>query len=88
MLVAYLSFIILNWWITPAESDLNPIKNIWGSLKQFLRTTYKPTNLGELMDGVEEFWQTLTPDICTRYIQHFQEVMPKVAKENGNPSGY
>ena len=77
------------WWKTPAESpDLNPIENCWGSLKQFLRNTYKPTNLQELMDGIEEFWLSLTPDICTRYIQHLQKVMPKVVEENGNPSGY
>lgn len=77
------------WWRTPLESpDLNPIENCWGSLKQFLRTTYKPTNLEELMEGIEKFRQTLTPEICTKYIQHLQKVMPKVVELNGNPSGY
>lgn len=33
------------WWRSPTESpDLNPIENIWGSLKQYLRTQYKPHN--------------------------------------------
>ena len=32
----------VNWWPTPPESlDLNPIENVWGSPKQFLRNTYK-----------------------------------------------
>ena len=36
----------VSWWPTPPESpDLNPIENIWGSLKQYLRTSYKPRGL-------------------------------------------
>lgn len=77
------------WWKTPPESpDLNPIENCWGSLKQYLRSSYKPTNLDELMNGIEEFWQTLTPDVCKKYISHLQKVMPKVVEVDGNPSGY
>jgi len=27
----------IKWWKTPPESpDLNPIENIWGSMKQYL----------------------------------------------------
>lgn len=77
------------WWKTPPESpDLNPIENCWGSLKQYLRTTYKPTNLEELMDGIEKFWLSLTPAVCRKYIEHLHKVMPKVVDVNGNPSGY
>ena len=44
----------VNWWPTPPESpDLNPIENIWGSLKQYLRTSYKLKNLQELKDSIE-----------------------------------
>jgi len=76
------------WWKTPPESpDLNPIENCWGFLKQFLRTSYKPSNLDELMAGIE-FWQTLTPNVCRRYIHHLQKVMPQVVAVNGNPNGY
>ena len=77
------------WWKTPPESpDLNPIENYWGSLKQYLRSLYKPTNLEELLNGIEEFWQTLIPDVCKKYISHLQKVMPKVVQVDGNPSGY
>lgn len=77
------------WWKTPPESpDLNPIENCWGSLKQYLRNTYKPTNLDELMEGIEKFWQSLTPDVCRKYIQRLQKVMPKAVAVDGNPSGY
>ena len=79
----------INWWKTPPESpDLNPIENIWGSLKQYLRSTYKPSNLEELKNGIQQFWLTLTPTVCSKYIGHLQKVMPKVIEVDGNPSGY
>ena len=77
------------WWPTPAESpDLNPIENLWGSLKQYLRNTYKPKNLQELKDGIQHFWSTLTPEVCTRYITHLNKVIPTVVAKEGGPSGY
>lgn len=77
------------WWKTPPESpDLNPIENIWGSLKQFLRSQHKPKNLDELKAGIQEFWSSLTPKVCQNYIRHLHKVMPKVVEVSGNPSGY
>ena len=79
----------INWWPTPPESpDLNPIENVWGSLKQYLRNVYKPKNLDELKEGIKQFWATLTPTVCTRYIQHLKKVIPKVIEHEGGPSGY
>ena len=54
----------VNWWPTTPESpDLNPIENVWGSLKEYLRNSYKPKNLDELKSGIKEFWNTLTPEV-------------------------
>ena len=79
----------VNWWPTLPESpDLNAIENVWGSLKQYLRTHYKPRNLQELKDGIQSFWLTLTPEVCQRYISHLHKVMPKIIQVNGDPSGY
>jgi len=79
----------INWWKTPAESpDINPIENVWGSLKQFLRSSYKPSNLEELKEGIQQFWQTLTPSVCKKYIGHLHKVMPRVIEVDRNPSGY
>ena len=79
----------VEWWPSPPESpDLNPIENVWGSMKQYLRTAYKPKNLEELRAGIKRFWITLTPDVCKRYIGHLQKVMPKIVELQGEPSGY
>ncbi len=79
----------INWWHTPPESpDLNPIENIWGSMKRFLRDIHKPTNKESLIDGIRIFWKSLTPAVCTKYIHHIKKVIPKVIEENGGPSGF
>ena len=79
----------ITWWKSPAESpDLNPIEKIWGMMKTFSRDKYKPKNLAELKAGIKVFWKTLTPAICTRYINHLHKVIPDVIKEEGGPSGH
>lgn len=57
----------VNWWPTPPESpDLNPIENVWWSLKQYLQNFYKPHNLEQLKSGIQQVWSTLSPSVCTR----------------------
>lgn len=85
----YLDSNKINWWPTPPESpDLNPIENVWGSLKEFLRNSYKPKNQVDLKKGIFQFWKTLTPSVCAKYIGHLHRVMPEVIKQNGGPSGF
>ena len=49
----------INWWKTPPESpDLNPIENVWGSMKTYLRNEHKPRTLDELKNGIRLFWKT------------------------------
>lgn len=79
----------VNWWKTPASSpDLNPIENVWGSMKTFLRKEVKPHNLGEVKAGIRRFWKTLTPAVCKKYIGHLRRVVPKVIQEDGGPTGF
>ena len=79
----------VNWWRTPAESpDLNPIENVWASLKYFLRHQYKPRNMESLIEGIRCFWKSLTPSICQRYIGHLHTVIPIVIAVHGAASGY
>ena len=49
----------------------------------------KPKNLQELKAGISrEFWKTLKPDVCSKFIGHLSEVIPNVVEKNGEPSGH
>ena len=79
----------INWWRSLVESpNLNPIEKVWGSMKTYLRDKHKPRNLEQLKEGIRAYWKKLTPEVCTRYIDHLQRMMPSVAKEQGAPSGH
>ena len=70
-------------------SCLNPIENVWGSLKTFLHDRYKPHDLASLISGMKTFWKSLTPEICKKYVYHIHSVIiPKVIEEKGGPSGF
>ena len=79
----------INWWKIPASSpDLDPIEHIWHTLNEFLRNEYKPLDLFELKQGIKAFWESLTPEICSRYIGHLKKVIPKVVEVDVGPFDY
>ena len=79
----------INWWRTPPESpDLNPIENLWHELKEYIRCVVKPTTKQRLISGINEFWETVTPGKCTKYIKHLEKVNPQVICCSGNATGY
>ena len=70
----------INWWRTPpSSSDLKPIENVWGSMKNYLHTHAKPK---------EYRTKTLTLDACKRYVGHLRRVIPKVIEVDSAPSGF
>lgn len=72
----------------PESPDLNPIELIWGSMKYHLRKHVKPRNKEQLVAGIGEFWQTVTPEMCNRYIDHLYKVVPAVVLDDGCATGY
>lgn len=79
----------INWWKTPPESpDLNPIENMWHELKEYMRREVKPHTKQELIDGIAQFWKTVTIAKCRRYINHLVKVIPKVIELKGEATGY
>jgi transposase len=73
----------------PAESpDLNPIELVWHQLKHYLRRK-KPTDKASLIELIKRFWKKyMTEQLCRKYIQHIQTVLPLVRERKGGPSGY
>ena len=79
----------INWWKTPPESpDTNPIENLWHELKEYLRREVKPKIKQELIDGIQDFWRTVTVAKCTKYIRHLRKVIPRVIELEGAATGY
>lgn len=79
----------INHWPTPPESpDLNPIEMMWAALKFHIRRRTKPRNQEELIAGIRQFWATVTPAMCSKYIDHLFKVIPKVVEVEGNATGF
>ena len=79
----------INHWVTPPESpDMNPIENMWAALKHHLSRYVKPRTQQELIRGIEDYWGSVTPYSCNRYINHLYRVVPKVVEKGGNASGF
>ena len=60
---------------------------MWASLKYYLRKYTKPTNKEELIQGIKDFWKTVTPAMCKRYVDHVKKVVPAVVACGGGPTG-
>ena len=42
----------------------------------------------ELIDGIQEFWKTVSVAKCRPYIGHLRKVIPRVIELEGSASGY
>src|SRR6218665_2189045 len=79
----------INHWPTPAESpDLNPIERLWAALKYHIRRRTKPTNKDELTQGIRDFWATVDPAMCARYIRHIPKAAHLIVANEGGPAGH
>ena len=50
---------------------------MWANLNHYLRKYTKPTNKEELIQGIKDFWKTVTPAMC-KYVDHVKKVVPAV----------
>ena len=61
---------------------------LWHELKHHLRKNVKPKNKEELINGITAFWSTVTPEKCTKYINHVKKVIPIVIAREGRATGH
>ena len=79
----------VNHWVTPPERpDLNPIEYLWHQIKDHLRRHVKPKNKDELVAEIANFWSSISAELCTRYINHMNTVLPAVVENSGSATGY
>ncbi|WKY05423.1 hypothetical protein Q1695_005993 [Nippostrongylus brasiliensis] len=70
----------LHW---PAESpDLNPIELVWGNMKTHIRKQCV-RNLDDLKQSIIQYWRSLTPDVCSRYIAGMRKKLERVVEQGG-----
>ena len=67
---------------------MNLIENVWHEVKEYLRRKIKPTTKERLVEGLKEFWATVTPHKCCRYINHLHKVLPRVIEKQGGATRY
>ena len=62
----------ISWWRNPAESpDCNPIESLWHELKEYNRCIIKPTTNPQLIDGIKQFWETVTATSILTTLRRF-----------------
>ena len=72
----------------PESPDINPIEMVWHELKEYIRGVGKPSVKEELIQGITDFWKTMTVKKCQKYIGHLNRVIPRIIEVKGHASGY
>ena len=57
-------------------------------MQEFLRRETKPKIKDELVNGILQFWTTVTAAKCQRYISHLNKVIPEMIKVQGEATGF
>lgn len=67
----------------PAESpDLNPIELVWGNMKKHISSLGIRT-LDDLKVAILEYWNSITPQMCVKYIDGVRRKMLRVVEQKG-----
>lgn len=78
---------VLDW---PAQSpDLNPIEHLWDNLKRRLASYERqPSAIWELWERVQDEWNEISKEECTKLIESMPRRIAAVLKEKGGHTKY
>ena len=57
-------------------------------MQEFLRREVKPKTKDELINGILQYWATVTAAKCQRYISHLNKVIPEIIRVEGEATGF
>ncbi|MBW0591899.1 hypothetical protein O181_131614 [Austropuccinia psidii MF-1] len=74
----------LDW---PAHSpDLNPIKNVWKTMKSQISKLYQPQTVDELRHPINTAWTTFHVNLLNDLLYLMPQCMAMVIEMNGGPT--
>ena len=60
----------------------------WYTLQEYIRRIVKPANKDELIQGIQQFWDTVDVQKCRQYISHLRKVLPRIVELDGDATGF
>ncbi|MBW0591868.1 hypothetical protein O181_131583 [Austropuccinia psidii MF-1] len=76
----------LDW---PAHSpDLNPIKNVWKTMKSQISKLYQPQTVDELQHAINAAWTDFHLNLLNDLLYSMPRRMAMVIEMNGGPTSY
>jgi len=60
----------------------------WYTLQEYIRQIVKPANKDELIQGIQQFWDTVDVQKCRQYIGHLRKVLPRIVELDGDATGF
>ncbi len=74
-------------WLPANSPDLNPIENLYGTVKRKMRDT-RPNNADDLKAAIKATWASITPEQCHRLITSMPRRSDAVIHAKGGPAKY
>ncbi|MBW0509745.1 hypothetical protein O181_049460 [Austropuccinia psidii MF-1] len=73
----------------PAHSpDLNPIKNVWKTMKSQISKLYQPQTVDKLRNAINATWTDFHVNLLNNLLYSMPQHMAMVIEMNGGPTSY